>query len=541
MEPDRGTILPLDQAAAATTAARGRGERVVLCHGCFDLVHPGHVRHLRQAARLGDRLVVSVTGDASVAKGVDRPLIPQELRAENLAALAFVDWVVIAPGPTGLEVIESLQPDIYVKGREYETNRDPRFAAERAAVEHGGGRVVFTSGDVVFSSTALIGSVVEDVADPSHAALRRLVHDAGLGGGAADDLVASFRGRRVLVAGETIVDTYVACDRPDVAGEAPMLSLRPIGESRFDGGAAIIARHLLAMGAQPVLLTALPRTVEAETLRLRLDAEGVETVSVDVDGPLLEKRRFLVGETKMVKLDLGEPVVLDAAERDVVVDRAAELAADCDAVILADFGQGFWTERQLERACERIRPHVDVLAGDVSGARSNLLGFRDADLLAPSEVELRRALHDHSEGLSAVVARLLARTRSAAAVVTMGPEGLLCFAEPSAGHVGDRGWDDRLRTTHVPALVRHAVDPLGCGDALLAATVLARASGASLDAAMITGAVAAAAEARQLGNAVIGAAELRRGLARLAGARLVFDAPALTVPGERRPAAEAGA
>ncbi|MCA9307838.1 MAG: adenylyltransferase/cytidyltransferase family protein, partial [Phycisphaerales bacterium] len=167
MEPGRPSpkICSLAQVLQHRRDAEARGERVVQCHGCFDIVHPGHVRHLEHARRLGERLLVSITADEFIDKGVARPLFGESLRAGNLAALACVDWVLINPAPTAAELLRQLRPDVYVKGAEYEHNDDPRFAAERDAVEASGGRVVFSSGDIVFSSTALIEAMRHDGLD----------------------------------------------------------------------------------------------------------------------------------------------------------------------------------------------------------------------------------------------------------------------------------------------------------------------------------------------------------------------------------------
>src|SRR3954469_4253626 len=158
MPPNR-KVCGLDELLDRRAAARSGGRTVVHCHGCFDIVHPGHIQHLQFARSLGDMLVVSVSADRHVNKGVARPLIPDDLRARSVAALECVDHVYVNPDPTAVELLEAVRPDVYVKGSEYERSLDPRFLAERETVTRHGGRVVFSSCDVVYSSTALIGTL----------------------------------------------------------------------------------------------------------------------------------------------------------------------------------------------------------------------------------------------------------------------------------------------------------------------------------------------------------------------------------------------
>ncbi|MHC4650969.1 MAG: PfkB family carbohydrate kinase [Planctomycetota bacterium] len=522
------------EAASTVRSVQQAGRTVVLCHGCFDIVHPGHIRHLQHAAKLGDCLVVSITGDTMVEKGTGRPLIPQELRAESLAALDCVSLVVISQEPTALELLHVLRPDVYVKGREYEGNRDPRFKAEKEVVEGYGGRVVFTSGDVVFSSSALIAAL-ETAANPFQMRLRQIFGDEQFRPKSIERVLESFHNLRILVVGETIEDTYVMCDRPDVASEGPVMTLRPIEYRRFDGGAAIIARHLAAMGARPTLLTALPRTPKAEAMRQRLTLEGIEVLWVDVERPIVEKQRFLVGASKVMKLDVGEPITLDAAGRRRLARMAGQAAGRCGAAIIADYGLGLLTSATLTALCRRLRPRVDLLVGDVSGRRSDLLAMGDMDLLCPSEVELRDALHNYDEGLSAVTWHMLHETRSKAALVTLGDQGLIAFDQGPGGAAEPADWSSRLRAEHIPALAPHAIDPLGCGDAMLAAATLTLAAEGSLLLASVLGSIAAAAQGTKVGNTVIGAAELRRGVQRLRQAQLTWDAepPSLIVSAPR--------
>ena len=520
----RGKVLDHAQLLRSRDGLRSEGKRLIQCHGCFDIVHPGHIRHLRQARSLGDALLVSITGDEEMRKGTGRPLIPQELRAENLAALDCVDFVYIEPRPTALELLREVRPDIYVKGREYENNNDPRFQAERQAVEAAGGRVVFSSGDVVFSSTALIAAL-ERSADPFHARLVELLGRDELQGAALFGLISSFRGKRVVIVGEAILDTYVICDRPEVAGESPVLTLRPLEARHYDGGAAVIARHVAALGARPTLVCPLPDSPEGLAMKRRLLAEGIDVRALPCRTPVPEKQRFLVGAQKIMKVDLVEPYVLDAGEQQRLLSLARDAAGETGGVeagIVADFGLGLFSAGSLSRLCAELRPRVGVLAGDVSGKRSSLRAMTHMDLLCPSETELRDAMRMHAEGLPMVVWKLLQESAGRRAIVTLGADGLIAFERlPNADE--DLGeWRSRLSGEHVPALCPLAVDPLGCGDSLLAAGTLALASGGPLLSAAYLGACTAAVQVQRLGNVAITGADLRQTVVRVGASRLAY-------------------
>ena len=140
MKRARDKILSLDEARRRVLRAQRRGERVVLTNGCFDLLHPGHVRSLEAASRHGDRLVVAINQDASVRrlKGPGRPIQKARARMEVVAALASVDWVVGFRADTPLRVIERLRPDVLAKGGDWSMGE----IVGREEVEAWGGRVV---------------------------------------------------------------------------------------------------------------------------------------------------------------------------------------------------------------------------------------------------------------------------------------------------------------------------------------------------------------------------------------------------------------
>ena len=138
-------------------------EKLVFCLGCFDLLHPGHLRHFQAAKKMGDILVVAVTSDRYVNKGPDRPVFNQDLRVEMVSALMCVDFAFVNDFPTGVEAIRALKPDVFVKGQEFESGEDPtgRFQKEIAATKEVGCEVRFTH-EVVFSSTKLIEEIKKE-------------------------------------------------------------------------------------------------------------------------------------------------------------------------------------------------------------------------------------------------------------------------------------------------------------------------------------------------------------------------------------------
>ena len=473
--------------------ARAAGKTIVHCHGCFDIVHPGHIHHLQFARSLGDLLVVSVSGDPHVNKGFDRPLIPQDLRASSLAALECVDCVYVNDHPTALELLEALKPDVYVKGREYEQNQDGRFVAERQAVVANGGRVVFSSGEVVYSSTELIGTLARPDRFYDDKVVR-LRERCGLTTTNLQSLLRRARGQRVVVVGDYILDRYHFCDATGIAGEGPMLSLRTMQDRDYDGGAGVIALHLAGLGAQPVLVSALADDELSAQIAMRLEARGVEMQCHRGRREIVCKHRYLVDHTKLFKVDEGATTPGDSQLEGLLASRIIAASEGAQAVIFCDFGYGMITATLLARLLPELRRRVPVLTADVSGRQSNLLRFREVDLLCPTEREVREAQQDFSSGLGAVIWNLLNTTAARQAIITLGKQGLVTFDG------NQRPLPPRLQSEYIPALAPHAMDPLGCGDALLATASLALAAGGSLEAAAFLGSIAAAVEAQEIGN-----------------------------------------
>ena len=150
-------ILELEELAKKIEVLKSEGKKIVLCHGCFDLMHPGHIKYFQAAKKMGDVLVVTVSPDIYVDKGDGRPVFNQTLRTESIAALECVDYVAINRWPTAVETLRLLRPNIYVKGQEFENKEDKtgKLQQEQEVLVEIGAEMRYTH-EIIFSSTKLL-------------------------------------------------------------------------------------------------------------------------------------------------------------------------------------------------------------------------------------------------------------------------------------------------------------------------------------------------------------------------------------------------
>lgn len=159
---DNKKILSLDDLATRIVDLKSSGKIVVLCHGCFDLMHPGHIKHFQAAKNMGDVLVITVTPDIYIDKGPGRPVFNQNLRVESIAALECTSYVAVNKWKTAEDTLKLLRPNIYVKGQEFKNLEDNtgKIQKEFEVVKEIGCEIRFTE-EIVFSSTKLINTYLK--------------------------------------------------------------------------------------------------------------------------------------------------------------------------------------------------------------------------------------------------------------------------------------------------------------------------------------------------------------------------------------------
>lgn len=477
-------VCSLDELRRVADELRARDETIVLAHGAFDLLHIGHVHHLRAARKNGTVLMVTVTADKHVIKGPGRPVFSEALRAEMVASLECVDWVAVHDGPSAEEAIEAIKPHVYVKGSEY---ADPdqditgKIDDERAAVEAHGGRLAFTD-EATYSSSSLINRYL-DIYD---APLRDYLNSLRLRN-VGEELLEAIRrveDKRVLVVGDAIIDEYVYVRSLGKSPKEDMIATLHSDSEMFAGGVFAAANHAASLCAEVELITVLGAADPHEDLiRASLKPNVRFTPIYRPGAPTTKKTRF-VHPTYFRKL--FEVYTMDDAEiggelESALVSRISQQAPDYDLTIVTDFGHGMITGRAVE-ALER---HARFLAVNTQANSANfgynlITKFARADYICVDAPEARLAAGDKSGEIeSAVIERIREQVRCEHHIITHGDHGCIAF-EPNGG------------VYHIPAFTKTVVDTLGAGDAFFAVTAPLVAAGVPMEIAGVIGNAAGA-------------------------------------------------
>jgi rfaE bifunctional protein nucleotidyltransferase chain/domain len=497
-------ILDLASLCAQRDSARRAGKTVVHCHGCFDIVHPGHIRYLQFAKQQGDLLVVSLTGDPHVGKGEGRPYVPQELRAENLAALEFVDYVYINPTSTAVDLLAALRPDIYIKGREYEHNHHPGFLKEKNSVEAYGGRVIFSSGDVVYSSSHIIDNYAQRL-DLELEKLSLFCKRYGVKKTALLDFMDAIVDQPFVILGDVVLDRYQHCDATDIASDGPMMSLVPLEKRDYLGGAAMVARHLAGLGAEPTLLTSLGTDDASDAAIDDLEAAGVHVLPIRNRKKIATKTRFVVDTQKLFTLDECPVIPTDSGNERYLLEQVRKLTSRPEegsrpaTLIVYDAGLGALTDSVALNAIDIATEECSRICAGTAGSRGRLVRMRNADLLVATERALRVAMRDHEQGISALAYRTLNDLQGKALLTPLGKKGLLAFDQRETVHPGE-AWEGKLRSEYLASPINGTIDRLGAEEAMLAVAAGMMGGGANIHQAAYVALAAAILEARQLGH-----------------------------------------
>lgn len=452
-------IRPLNELANIIAELKSKGKTVVHCHGVFDLVHLGHMRHFNQAKKEGDILVVTLTKDKYVKRGPGRPFFNENLRAEALASLAVTDYVGIVNSPTAIEAIKTLKPNVYVKGSDYkEKNKDltGKIYDEEEAIKSVGGKLVFTE-DITFSSSKLLNNSFDVYPQNTVKYLTEL------GKRYSADVIAekieSLGNIKALVIGDAIIDQYHYCSPLGKSSKEHLVVTKYQSDEAFAGGSLATANNAASVCGKVDMLTVLgEKNTFEDFIRKKLN-RNINPIFFERPGTgTIIKRRFVsqgVG-SKLFEICYMDDSSIPEKLEQRILSHLKKTIKKYDLIIAADFGHGLFTKRIIDFVCANSR----FLALNVQTNSANL-GFNlvtkypNADCVCIDEMELRYATHDRFNDLKGHIEQIYKKLKCKNLITTRGALGSLSYSKKSGFH-------------ETPALAYKVVDAIGAGDAFFA-------------------------------------------------------------------------
>lgn len=468
-------------------------KKVFVC-GDFNILHPGHLRLLKFAKESGDYLIVGVNSDSISNKGIN-----QDIRLESIQATSYVDEAFILEMPA-VEYIKNHKPDIVVKGSEHENKEN----AELEIINSYGGKLLFSSGEIGFSSMDLLRQeFLSSNYNVKHSAPYIKRHEFKL-----DDLktiVEKFVNLNVLVIGDTIVDEYITCEPLGMSQEDPTIVVSPLANNKFIGGAAIVASHARTLGAHVKFIS----VVGSDDNKIYVE-NGLKALDIDVTlyedstRPTTLKQRFRAKDKTLLRVNHLKQHGISKDIESSILNQIQQYINDIDLIIFSDFSYGVLTNRIINNITKLGFSHNIPMAADSQSSSQvgDISKFKSMTLLTPTEREIRLSLNDFRSGLVVLSSKLADTTNARYVFTTLGAEGLMIYNNTK----------NALPTDNINALGSIVKDVSGAGDSLLTCSAMALCVGADIWQSAYLGSLASAIQVSRVGNIPIQKEELLKEL-----------------------------
>lgn len=460
-----------------------KGARIVFVSGNFNVMHPGHMRLLQFAAQCGDFLVVGV-----LDHGLRTATVDPELRLEGVQAITWVDYAFLLREPLE-DFVLALGPDVIVKGKEFEGQNNP----EKKMVSSYGGKLLFSSGEVRFSSLDLLE---REYHETNFSAIHKPLDYPERHHFKIPELKSCFEDMaklHVTVIGDLIIDEYINCDPLGMSQEDPTIVVTPIERKRFIGGAGIVAAHARSLGAQVNYFTVAGDDATADyaaDLFKKLDVENV--IFRDDSRPTTLKQRYRAGGKTLLRVSELRQHAINPEIATKILDALCVQIAQSDLVMFSDFNYGCLPQSLVEGIIKFAKDRGVPMVADsqASSQMADISRFHDMLMITPTEREARLALRDGDSGLVVLVETLQKKANAENVVVTLGAEGALIYAKEKNDWMMDR----------LMAMNSAPKDPAGAGDSFFTCASLALRTGLNMWQSAYLGTIAAACQVSRVGN-----------------------------------------
>ena len=471
--------------------------KIVLLCGNFNVIHSGHLRILRFAKKLGGKLLVGVNSDKLAGKAA---FISEKKRLEGVKSNTLVDKSFIIKSSLQKEILK-IRPNLIVKGQEYEN----KFNVEEKIIKKWGGKVIFSSGDANLSSIDLINKEFKSYNNVNIKHDKYFLQRHKISKEKLIENLKNFRKKRVLVIGDSIVDEYIATQPVGMSQEDPTIVVTTLDNKKFIGGASIIASHASSLGAKSNIITIAGQDKGERFLNKELKKKGVHAkIIIDDSRPTTVKKRYRTSEKNLFRVNIQDQRPISKIIQDKIFNEFKKIIKKVDLLILSDFNYGCLPKPLVNKILDFVKKikkkrKIFVVADSQSSSQiGDILKFKNADLLSPTEHEARLAMRDSYSGLVELAVDLLKKTKSKNLILTLNKDGVLIQTLNR----------NKFSTDKIPSLALDVKDVAGAGDAMLISSALSMVSGGSIWISSYLGSIASALEIKKVGNVPLRIKEL---------------------------------
>tara|TARA_Y100000591_G_scaffold176848_2_gene152772 strand:+ start:9212 stop:10732 length:1521 start_codon:yes stop_codon:yes gene_type:complete len=452
-------IYSLSDLAKILEKKRDSGNKIVMCHGVFDLIHLGHIEHFKKAKQYGDLLVVTTTSDEFINKGPGKPFFSAELRKRVLSNIECIDFVTEIDDTTAIKGIKKIKPNFYCKGKDYKKKSQDitgNIKKEIDTVKKLRGKIIFTD-EISFSSSKLLNSNTDIFNKNQKKEINHIKKIYSLK--KIQSIFKKIESLRVLVIGELILDEYVFVDPLGKSGKDPIMMFKQLKSQKYLGGSGYIANNISNFCKKVNLISTVGQNFEFKKfITSKLNKNVKLNIIRKKNSPTILKKKYIdnLSNNKLIGFYSFEDRRLDSNENVKLFKLISNLIKKSDLVLVSDYDHGMINQNianLISKKSKFLVANTQYNAANITHHSINK--YKKADYLVTNENELRNEMRDNHSDIKNIIKNFIRKSNIRNLIVTRGSEGAVLYLNKKNKFFNSEAYTSKV------------IDKIGAGDTLM--------------------------------------------------------------------------